>query len=177
MPKTSVFDAINQQLAALSLDELQLVRAKVDVLIVEKLSQAEQDNRETNQKSALLPMENLEILRALADEGQKSIELLEAIALQRLALRQLYTPELLKTFEKSQLFAKQLMRSWEEDRLLSLSDFKQILDEEKSPLEKDDSLEKIIELVDEWMSDESGYDETVLPEIKAGLDQNRLVEK
>ncbi|KYC38481.1 hypothetical protein WA1_35390 [Scytonema hofmannii PCC 7110] len=66
------------------------------------------------------------------------------------------------------------LRDKEDQLLKTLSE--QILDEEKSFLEED-SLEKIIELVDEWISDDSGYDETVLPEIKAGLNQNRLVEK
>lgn len=39
---------------------------------------------------------------------------------------------------------------------------------------KDNSLEKVIGLVNEWMADESGYDERVYPEIEAGLNQNRL---
>lgn len=39
---------------------------------------------------------------------------------------------------------------------------------------KDNSLEKVIGLVNEWMADESGYDERVYPDIEAGLKQNRL---
>ncbi len=180
MPKTSEFDAINQQLDALSLQELQAVRVKVDVLITEKLSQAEQDNWESIQKSALLAMEDIEILRALADEGQKSLEILKDFAFKRLlASRQPHLSEVLKTFREYTVVAKQRTDLREEYRLLFASDIEQIVDEEKSKssLEEDDSLERIIELVDEWMSDDSGYDETVLPEIKAGLNQNRLVEK
>lgn len=38
----------------------------------------------------------------------------------------------------------------------------------------DDSLENVIELIDEWMADESGYDEQTYPQIETGLNQNRL---
>ncbi|AFZ58075.1 hypothetical protein H6G54_15875 [Anabaena cylindrica FACHB-243] len=37
------------------------------------------------------------------------------------------------------------------------------------------SLEKFIELVDEWMADESDYDQKTYPQIEAALNQNRLV--
>ncbi|WP_414542178.1 hypothetical protein [Nostoc sp. CCY0012] len=36
----------------------------------------------------------------------------------------------------------------------------------------DDSLEKVLGLVDEWMADESGYDEETYPEIETALNQN-----
>ncbi|MEA5513916.1 hypothetical protein VB654_07685, partial [Nodularia sp. UHCC 0506] len=36
----------------------------------------------------------------------------------------------------------------------------------------DDSLEKVIGLVDEWMADESGYDEETYPQIEVALNQN-----
>ncbi|AFZ27179.1 hypothetical protein Cylst_5135 [Cylindrospermum stagnale PCC 7417] len=39
---------------------------------------------------------------------------------------------------------------------------------------EDDSLEQVIQLVDEWMADESGYDEETYPQIEAALTQNRL---
>ncbi|WP_272819082.1 hypothetical protein [Scytonema hofmannii] len=177
MPKTSAFDAISQQLDALSLDELQLVRVKIDVLIAEKLSQAQQDNWESIQKSALLPMEDIEILKALADEGQKSIEILKEFAFKRLlASQQPSLSKILTAFREYTVATKQRTDLGEENQLLSASDIEQIVDEEKSKssLEEDDSLERIIELVNEWMSDESGYDETVYPEIEAGLNQNRL---
>ena len=38
---------------------------------------------------------------------------------------------------------------------------------------KDNSLENAINLVDEWMTDESGYDEEVYPEIENALNKNR----
>jgi hypothetical protein len=47
-----------------------------------------------------------------------------------------------------------------------------------APLEdvaaEDETLEDAIKLVDEWMSDESGYDEETYPQIEAALNQNRL---
>ncbi|MBW4686689.1 MAG: hypothetical protein KME40_16675 [Komarekiella atlantica HA4396-MV6] len=39
---------------------------------------------------------------------------------------------------------------------------------------EDNSLEKVIEVVDEWMTDESGYDEEVYPQIEVALTQNGL---
>jgi hypothetical protein len=44
----------------------------------------------------------------------------------------------------------------------------------KSEAKGDDSLEQIIELVEEWMVDESGYDEQTYPQIETGLNQNRM---
>lgn len=39
--------------------------------------------------------------------------------------------------------------------------------------EEDNSLEQVIQLVDEWMADESGYDEEAFPQIEAALNQNQ----
>jgi hypothetical protein len=36
----------------------------------------------------------------------------------------------------------------------------------------DNSLEQVIQLVDNWMNDDSGYDEQVYPQIEAGLTAN-----
>ncbi|MEQ8380908.1 MAG: hypothetical protein RH949_00890 [Coleofasciculus sp. A1-SPW-01] len=43
-----------------------------------------------------------------------------------------------------------------------------------SPKTEDDSLKDVIELVNGWMADESGYDEETYPQIEAGLNHNRL---
>jgi hypothetical protein len=43
----------------------------------------------------------------------------------------------------------------------------------KQTSNKDYSLKKFIELVDEWLTDESGYDEETYPQIEAALNQNR----
>jgi len=43
-----------------------------------------------------------------------------------------------------------------------------------SPETEDDSLKDVIELVNGWMADESGYDEETYPQIEAGLNHNRL---
>ncbi len=39
---------------------------------------------------------------------------------------------------------------------------------------EDETLDDAIKLVEEWMSDESGYDEETYPQIEAALNQNRL---
>lgn len=39
---------------------------------------------------------------------------------------------------------------------------------------KNNSLEHVINLVSEWMQDESGYDEETYPQISEGLKNNRL---
>ncbi|QFS46326.1 hypothetical protein [Nostoc sphaeroides] len=51
----------------------------------------------------------------------------------------------------------------------------QVVQFSKSEAKEDDSLEKVIELVDEWMADESGYDEQTYPQIEAALNQNQLL--
>ncbi|MBC5795105.1 hypothetical protein H5968_08080 [Sphaerospermopsis sp. LEGE 00249] len=40
--------------------------------------------------------------------------------------------------------------------------------------ENNNSLEKIIALVDEWIADESGYDQETYPQIEAALNKNKL---
>ncbi len=42
------------------------------------------------------------------------------------------------------------------------------------PDKNDESIEDLIELVDEWMNDDSEYDEKVYPRIDAALKQNRV---
>jgi hypothetical protein len=39
---------------------------------------------------------------------------------------------------------------------------------------EDETLEDVIKLVNEWMSDESGYDEETYPQIESALNQNRV---
>lgn len=39
---------------------------------------------------------------------------------------------------------------------------------------EDETLDDAIKLVEEWMSDESGYDEETYPQIESALNQNRL---
>jgi hypothetical protein len=50
--------------------------------------------------------------------------------------------------------------------------------ESHNPLELktdgDDSLEQVINLVDEWTNDESDYDKETYPQIETALNQNRL---
>lgn len=42
------------------------------------------------------------------------------------------------------------------------------------PSAKDNSLENAINLIDEWMTDKSGYDEEVYPEIENELNKNQV---
>ena len=42
------------------------------------------------------------------------------------------------------------------------------------PKPEADSLKDVIELVSDWMADESGYDEETYPQIEAALNQHRL---
>jgi len=48
------------------------------------------------------------------------------------------------------------------------------IDQSSLPKTEDDSLKDVIELVNGWMADESGYDEETYPQIEAGLNHNRL---
>ncbi|MEQ8538836.1 MAG: hypothetical protein RIB93_15480 [Coleofasciculus sp. D1-CHI-01] len=45
------------------------------------------------------------------------------------------------------------------------------IDQSSLPKTEDDSLKDVIELVNGWMADESGYDEETYPQIEAGLNQ------
>jgi hypothetical protein len=40
--------------------------------------------------------------------------------------------------------------------------------------EEDNSLEKVISLVEKWMADESGYDDEIYPQIEASLSSNQM---
>jgi len=40
--------------------------------------------------------------------------------------------------------------------------------------ERKPSSDPVIQLLDEWLADESGYDERVWPQLKKGLEANRL---
>lgn len=50
----------------------------------------------------------------------------------------------------------------------------QVVELEVNKIHTDNYLEKFIELVDEWMADESDYDQKTYPQIEAALNQNRL---
>lgn len=57
---------------------------------------------------------------------------------------------------------------------INLSKYQTTQFSEREANEEDNSLEQVIQLVDEWMTDESGYDEETYPQIEAALTQNRL---
>ncbi|HLO85834.1 MAG TPA: hypothetical protein VK203_12620 [Nostocaceae cyanobacterium] len=62
------------------------------------------------------------------------------------------------------------------EQLLELKEKVKALIEKKSSSsgQIENSLEKIIALVDEWMADESGYDEENYPEIEAALKESKI---
>ncbi|MDM8522524.1 hypothetical protein QUF80_04060 [Desulfococcaceae bacterium HSG8] len=55
---------------------------------------------------------------------------------------------------------------------LECHDNEQIFHYLSEPSDKE-RLKKVIQLLDEWMADESGYDEETWPELKASLDRTR----
>lgn len=55
-----------------------------------------------------------------------------------------------------------------------LDKYQLVLQFSESEAKVDDTLEKVIGLVDEWMADESGYDEQTYPQIETSLNQNRM---
>ncbi len=46
-----------------------------------------------------------------------------------------------------------------------------------APSTSDQAPEAVIALLDEWLQDESGYDEETWPELKKALDRDRLSER
>ncbi|MBD2664148.1 hypothetical protein [Richelia sinica] len=121
MNKTLMIDVVMQQLEALSIEELLVVRAKVDALIHNKISSVYQ-----NQSGiGVIPT-------AICYLGNA----------QPVSSNNIGMP-----FERNVSSPKQ---------------------------ENNYSLEKIIELVDEWMADESNYDQETYPHIEAALNQKRV---
>ena len=46
-----------------------------------------------------------------------------------------------------------------------------------TPMSKEERHARVMALMEEWMTDESGYDEEVWPELKAALDRDRLSDR
>ncbi|MBC6432607.1 hypothetical protein FM036_18340 [Nostoc sp. HG1] len=63
---------------------------------------------------------------------------------------------------------------WRNPTWLRESRQNQLAQFSESEAKVDDTLEKVIGLVDEWMADESGYDEQTYPQIETSLNQNRM---
>lgn len=158
MPKTSQLDVIMQQLDALSLAELLAVRARVDILI-------EGQSLPLGKAQPLLfRWRNVQITDATAYCGSFSrkifirnqnndIDILAPLATINTPRTNVVNP--LPTW---------LRESWQ-NQLAQFSE---------SEAKVDDTLEKVIGLVDEWMADKSGYDQQIYPQIETSLNQNRM---
>lgn len=159
MPKASQFDGIMQQLNALSLAELLAVRARVDTLIenqslpLGKVQRRFFSSRNTsiNQNA---PYRGGSYRRNIFISS-------ENIDVDILALITAINPPITDTTNHFLDLLQQLKQN-------------QVAQFVELEAKEDDSLEQVIELVDEWMADESGYDEETYPQIETALTQNRL---
>lgn len=157
---------INQNLEALSLDELLEVSATVNALIARKTLKVNQSRQTlpsvgyySTTKSTKGSFLRTTVINKIADTDifpvvpPSSVPLLGA---------SLYTLSKLWVTDSTE-------RSFREgfDRYRALQSLKQMVDRE------DNSLETVINLVDEWMNDESGYDEEAYPQVEEGLKENR----
>ncbi|MEA5623614.1 hypothetical protein [Nostoc sp. UHCC 0251] len=150
MPKASSFYVIMQQLAALSLVDLFKVRAIIDALIEEKSS----------------PLSNI------VSGGSYKRAISVSSETRDIDIAGIFPPMIPGSSIKGQIRSA-IISGNSEHINLDLDEY-QVVQFSKSEAKKDDSLEKVIELVDEWIADESGYDEQTYPQIEAGLNQNRM---
>ncbi|MBD6614890.1 hypothetical protein FNW02_03240 [Komarekiella sp. 'clone 1'] len=146
MPQTSQLDVIMQQLDALSLAELLAVRARVDALI-ERQS---------------LPLGNVKIPNTAAHGSYRKFTFIhnENSDVDILAPLTTINPPITNATNRFLYSLRELRH--------------QVVQLSESEAKEDDSLEQVIELVDEWMADESGYDEEKYSQIEAALTQNKL---
>ncbi|MEH2251450.1 hypothetical protein [Nostoc sp.] len=158
MPKTSQLDVIMQQLDALSSAELLAVRARVDALIEgQSLSLGKG-------QPPLFRWYNVQIPENTVDT--KSFSRYIFIRNENSDVDILAAPATINTPRTN---ATNLLPTWlQELRQNKLAQFSE------SEAKVDDTLEKVIGLVDEWMADESGYDEQTYPQIETGLNQNPM---
>lgn len=158
MPKTSQLDVIMQQLDALSSAELLAVRAKVDALIEGQSLPLGKD------QPPLFHWRNVQMPENTVYTGSFSRFIF--IRNQNNDVDILAAPATINTPRTN---ATNPLPTWlRELRQNKLAQFSE------SEAKGDNSLEQVIELVDEWMTDESGYDEQTYPQIETGLNQNRM---
>ncbi|MEH1780211.1 MAG: hypothetical protein V7K67_04685 [Nostoc sp.] len=148
MPKASSLYVIMQQLAALSLVDLFKVRAIINALIEEKSS----------------PLSNIlsvgSYQRAISVSSETKDIDIAAVS----------SPVIPGSSIRGQIRSAIFSGNLEH---INLDEY-QVVQFSKSEAKGDDSLERVIELVDEWMADESGYDEQTYPQIETALNQNQL---
>ncbi len=79
-----------------------------------------------------------------------------------------------ETSEEALVNLKEATELYLEEFPISKSSTRTITTFSVKPSKNDESIEDLIELVDEWMNDNSEYDEKVYPRIDAALKQNRV---
>ncbi|MEH2111538.1 hypothetical protein [Nostoc sp.] len=148
MPKASSLYVILQQIAALSLVDLFKVRAIIDALIEEKSS----------------PLSNI----LSVGSYQRAISV--SSETRDIDIAAVFPPVIPGSSIRGQIRSAIFSGNLEH---INLDEY-QVVQFSKSEVKGDDSLERVIELVDEWMADESGYDEQTYPQIETALNQNQL---
>ena len=161
MPKTSPLKEIIQQLNSLSLEQLLEVRGKVDELIEDKSSPSSQITGSYSSKTFISPSKGeIDLLITIPALRDKAIDKARELVLRALSGK--YPVAITGTTDPLT----------GEHRFIATSVVDAIEPFELDP--ENESLENVIKLVDEWMSDESGYDEETYPQISAALNRNRL---
>ncbi len=148
---------ITQQLDALSLEELLELRARVDALIEEKASPFSKGQQPSSSIGVYSVVKHTGSYRGATSVSSEMADIDYFVTIPASSVR----------VNRQALFLKFL-----EHNKPNESQVAQLL--EIAANEEDDSLEKVIEMVDEWMTDESGYDEETYPQIEAALNQNGL---
>ncbi|MDZ8067860.1 MAG: hypothetical protein RMY64_19910 [Nostoc sp. DedQUE08] len=148
MPKASSLYVIMQQLAALSLVDLFKLRAIIDALIEEKSSPP----------SNILSVGSYQRAMSVSSETRD------------IDIAAVFPPMIPGSSIRGQIRSAIISGNLEH---INLDEY-QVVQFSKSEAKGDDSLEKVIKLVDEWMADESGYDEQTYPQIETALNQNQL---
>ncbi|MBR8840048.1 MAG: hypothetical protein DSM106950_40135 [Stigonema ocellatum SAG 48.90 = DSM 106950] len=161
MPKRSPLDAITQQLDDLSLDQLLEVRARVDTLINEKSSRKNESQQQSTQTRYFLKG-SYSASTPISSERTDVDYVDYFVTISSSSIKGKLKSFFLEALESSK-------RNKPED-----VQFEFVQVSELGATENGDSLEKVIDLVDEWMADESGYDEETYPQIEAALNQNHL---
>lgn len=166
---------IIQQLNTLSLEQLQEVKKTVDTLIRSKRRSELGSGIDlgggsySRSSSSKLPAEQYySQLQTAAERDRRNNLVKKAMDALRQSGRFSSNLEPLNQELTSEYVEKLVDELVDEvDELLISADS---LDPEK----ESESLRELIGLVDEWMSDESGYDETTYPQIEAALQKNQL---
>ncbi|WP_016950716.1 hypothetical protein [Anabaena sp. PCC 7108] len=149
MPKTLIVDVIMQQLDALSVEELLEVRAKVDALIQVKSPSLANYLNSNSYSTETRGIFTRTLLSTLIPSS---------------SIKGHIKYSLITGSQESNSIEKTLLQ-FAHEYLVQGIELKE---------RKDDSLEKIIDMVDGWMADESDYDQEAYPQIEAALNKNRL---